>query len=108
MSTPIQKIDSIGPAQENSESQPDKSQAQLDYDEGRGYVERGEAALAAVALHNALLGFEEENNKEGIAKASNQIGHACLLREEFDKADDSRWFHRPRENRRSGPRRRKN
>ena len=86
MSTPIQKIDSIGPAAENDESQPVKSQAQLDYDEGRGYVERGEAALAAVALHNALLGFEEENDQEGIANASNQLGHACLLREEFDKA----------------------
>jgi tetratricopeptide (TPR) repeat protein len=86
MSTPIQKIDSIGPAENNNESQPDKSQAQLDYDEGRGYVERGEAALAAVALHNALLGFEEENNLEGIANASNQLGHACLMRDEFDKA----------------------
>lgn len=86
MSTPIQKIDSIGPADEISEEQPTKSQAQLDYDEGRGYVERGEAALAAVALHNALRGFEEENNLEGIANASNQLGHACLLRKEFDKA----------------------
>jgi tetratricopeptide (TPR) repeat protein len=86
MSTPIQNIDSIGPAEKNNESQPDKSQAQLDYDEGRGYVERGEAALAAVALHNALLGFEEENNLEGVANASNQLGHACLMREEFDKA----------------------
>lgn len=86
MSTPIQKIDSIGPADETGEKQPTKSQAQLDYDEGRGYVERGEAALAAVALHNALRGFEEENNLEGIANASNQLGHACLLRKEFDKA----------------------
>ena len=86
MSTPIQKIDSIGPADEISEEQPTKSQAQLDYDEGRGYVERGEAALAAVALHNALRGFEEENNLEGVANASNQLGHACLLRKEFDKA----------------------
>ena len=58
----------------------------LIHDEGRGYVERGEAALAAVALHNALRGFEEENNLEGIANASNQLGHACLLRKEFDKA----------------------
>jgi tetratricopeptide (TPR) repeat protein len=86
MSTPIQKMDSIGPAAEDQESKATKSQAQLDYDEGRGYVERGEAALAAVALHNALRGFEEENDREGMANASNQLGHACLLREEFDKA----------------------
>jgi tetratricopeptide (TPR) repeat protein len=86
MSTPIQKLDSIGPAEANDEPLTVKSQAQLDYDEGRGYVERGEAALAAVALHNALRGFEEENDRQGIANASNQLGHACLLRKEFDKA----------------------
>lgn len=86
MTIPIQKIDSIGSADELNDAQPAKSQAQLDYEEGRGYVERGEAALAAVSLHNALRGFEEENNREGIANASNQLGHACLLREEFDKA----------------------
>mgnify|MGYP001819025245 FL=1 len=86
MTTPIQKLDSIGPAEDLNEATPTKSRAQLDYDEGRGYVERGEAALAAVALHNALRGFEEENNLEGVANASNQLGHACLLREEFDKA----------------------
>lgn len=86
MNTPTQKIDSIGPVGETGDTQPEKSQAQLDYDEGRGYVERGEAALAAVALHNALRMFEEENNREGIANAANQLGHACLLREEFDKA----------------------
>ena len=86
MSTPIQKIDSIGPAAGPDGSQQVKSQAQLDYEEGRGYVERGEAALAAVALHNALRGYEEEDNLEGVANASNQLGHACLIRKEFDKA----------------------
>jgi tetratricopeptide (TPR) repeat protein len=86
MSTPIQDINSIGKAGEAPEQEDKRSQAQIDYEEGRGYVERGEAALAAVALHNALLGFEEENNQEGIANASNQFGHACLMRQEYDKA----------------------
>jgi tetratricopeptide (TPR) repeat protein len=86
MSTPIQNIDSIGPVHEKAGSEPQKTQAQLDYEEGRGYVERGESALAAVALHNALRGFEEENNREGMANASNQLGHACLLRKQYDKA----------------------
>jgi len=86
MSTPIQNIDSIGPAAGAQDATAEKSQAQLDYDEGRGYVERGEAALAAVSLHNALRGYEEENNREGIANASNQLGHACLLREDYAKA----------------------
>ena len=37
------------PAAESAPEPSDKSQAQLDYEEGRGYVERGETALAAVA-----------------------------------------------------------
>ena len=86
MSTPIQDINSIGPAQKGAEEPDNKTQAQKDYEEGRGYVERGESALAAVALHNAIKGFEEEGNNEGIANASNQMGHACLQREEFEKA----------------------
>jgi len=89
MSTPIQKIDSIiGPESGECEEQNKtvKNQAQLDYEEGRGYVERGESALAAVALHNALRGFEEENNREGMANALNQLGHACMIRQAYDKA----------------------
>ena len=86
MSTPIQDINSLAPAGKPEGNKEEKTQAQLDYDEGRGYVERGESALAAVALHNALKGFEEENNTDGIANASNQLGHACMLRKEYDKA----------------------
>ena len=86
MSTPIQNIDPLGPAEDAAEMDKEISQAVADYEEGRGYVERGEAALAAVSLHNALLGFEEEKNQEGIANASNQLGHACLIRKEYDKA----------------------
>jgi tetratricopeptide (TPR) repeat protein len=86
MSTPIQNLNSIAPAEAAADNDKELSQAATDYEEGRGYVERGEAALAAVSLHNALLGFEEEKNQEGIANASNQLGHACLIREEYDKA----------------------
>ncbi|MEE4165173.1 MAG: tetratricopeptide repeat protein [Desulfocapsaceae bacterium] len=87
MSTPIQDISSIAPAGQTGEGTEDsRSQAQKDYDEGRGYVQKGENALAAASLHNALRGFEQEDNKEGIANASNQLGHLCLQREEFEKA----------------------
>ncbi len=87
MSTPIQDIHSIPKAgQASGDKKDSRSQAQIDYEEGRGYVEKGESALAAVSLHNALRGFEEEDNKEGIANASNQLGHVCLQREEFAKA----------------------
>ena len=87
MSTPIQPISSLSPA---VESGPDrdgkKSQAQLDFEEGRGYVERGEAALAAVSLHNAMRGFEQDKDRIGIANAANQLGHACLLRQDYEAA----------------------
>ena len=86
MSTPIQNINSIGPAPKKEEERDDRSQAQKDYEEGRGYVERGESTLAAVCLHNAIKGFEEEDNQEGIANAANQMGHACLQKKEFEKA----------------------
>lgn len=86
MSTPIQDINAIGPADQPADKDDGQSQAQIDYEEGRGYVERGEATLAAVALHNALRGFEEEENQEGIANASNQFGHACLMKKEYAKA----------------------
>ncbi len=87
MSTPIQDINSLTNAGQEPEVKEDsRSQAQIDYDEGRGYAERGESALAAVSLHNALRGFEEEDNKEGIANASNQLGHVCLQRDDFEKA----------------------
>ena len=89
MSTPRQDINSItdaAAAQDNAAEKDTRSQSQIDYEEGRGYVERGETSLAAVSLHNALRGFEEEDNKEGVANASNQLGHVCLQREEFEKA----------------------
>ncbi len=86
MSTPLQNIDAIGPAADAAGKDKELSQAATDYEEGRGYLERGETALAAVALHNALRGFEEKDDRQGIANASNQLGHACLARKEYDKA----------------------
>ena len=87
MSTPIQDLNILGQAGSDEKIKEDnRSQAEIDYAEGRGYVERGESALAAVSLHNALRGFEEADNKEGIANASNQLGHTCMQRNEFETA----------------------
>ena len=89
MSTPIQDINSIAKTDQQTGAEKDtRTQSEIDYEEGRGYVERGESALAAVSLHNALRGFEEEDKKEGIANASNQLGHVCIQRGEFEKALD--------------------
>ncbi len=57
-----------------------------DYEEGKRLVESGEFAQAAISLHNALLGYEEQKDEAGIANASNQLGHICLAKKDFEKA----------------------
>jgi tetratricopeptide (TPR) repeat protein len=87
MSNAIQDITSIAPMADmpNQAKSPDPVQA--DYEEGKRFLENNESAQAAVALHNALLGYEERGDEKGIANACNQLGNVCLVRKEFDKAE---------------------
>ena len=64
----------------------EKSQAQLDYDQGQEFLNNNDVAQAANAFHNALLGFEEENNENGIANAADKLGDICAGHGEFEKA----------------------
>jgi tetratricopeptide (TPR) repeat protein len=80
--TKLQSLDTIAPAVKKKATDP----AQALYDEGKDFLEKKELAQAAVALHNALLAFEEDKNINGVANASNQLGHVCLQRLEFEKA----------------------
>ncbi len=57
-----------------------------EYEAGKKHLENKEYGPAAVALHNALVGYEEKNDEVGIANASNQLGHVCLARGEFENA----------------------
>ena len=59
---------------------------QAEYEEGKRYLEKQEYGQAAVALHNALLGYKEKEDETGIANASNQLGHVCLARGEYASA----------------------
>jgi len=59
---------------------------QAEYEEGKRFLENGEYGQAAVALHNALIGFQEKNNESGVANASNQLGHVCLARSDYASA----------------------
>lgn len=86
MSNKIQNLNEIAPIQESPGDSKTKDPVQADYMEGKGQLERGQAGMAAVSLHNALVGYEERQDENGIANACNQLGLACLQRKEFDKA----------------------
>jgi tetratricopeptide (TPR) repeat protein len=79
----LQSIDNIAPVDGKKKSS-DPAQAQ--YDEGKEFLEKKEVAQAALAFHNALLAFEEKDDQNGIANASNQLGHVCLQRLEYENA----------------------
>ncbi len=63
-----------------------KTAAQLDYEAGIKHQQGKEQAMAANAFSNALIGFEEEANKHGVAQAADKLGDICAEREEWDKA----------------------
>lgn len=86
-SDPLQSLQSIGPMlKENGAAQEEEDQAKKDYREGRKLYTDGAYAQAAVAFHNALRGFEEQNNQAGIANASDRLGDACMARSEYAMA----------------------
>lgn len=85
MSSKVQSLDAIGPLEESQATAP-SDPIQAEYEEGKRFFENQSYGQAAVALHNALLGFEEKKDEAGIANASNQLGNVCLARQEFEKA----------------------
>ncbi|MBW1636407.1 MAG: tetratricopeptide repeat protein [Deltaproteobacteria bacterium] len=86
MSSKLQNINSITSAADNTEDKKPVDPLQALLDEGKRFLENNETGQAAVALHNALLGFEEKNDEVGIANACNQLGLVCLARKENEKA----------------------
>lgn len=84
MSNNLQGLDSIKTMNETGRKTDDPVQAE--YEEGKKHLAGQQYGQAAVALHNALVGFEEAQNNAGIANASNQLGHVCLARGDFENA----------------------
>lgn len=82
MSSKVQPLENIAPMT-GSQSGDQSDPVTKEYEEGKKFLENHEYGQAAVALHNALIGFEEKNDENGIANASNQLGHLCLARQEF-------------------------
>ena len=87
MSSSIQNIGDIQPMAGKGADQ-EKDPVKADYEEGKRYLDNGNLAQAAVALHNALLGYEERGDKTGLANASNQLGHVCMAKEDYVGAEN--------------------
>ncbi len=85
MSNKLQSLDAIQPLDGGRTEGPQDS-VKKEYEEGLRFLEQKEYGQAAVALHNALVGFEQKADEAGIANASNQLGHVCLCRQEYEAA----------------------
>ena len=88
MTTSIQPLSSIGRADPEKirEEALQKDPAKRDYLEGREQLKKGDYAMAAMSFHNALKGFEEKGDEQGVANASDRLGDVCLERQEYDAA----------------------
>jgi tetratricopeptide (TPR) repeat protein len=64
----------------------EKSQAHLDYEAGQEHLKNNEIAQAANLFHNALIGFEQEEDEHGVANAADKLGDICVERKEYEKA----------------------
>ncbi|PID76459.1 MAG: hypothetical protein CSB24_06565 [Deltaproteobacteria bacterium] len=86
--TNLQSLDSIGPVQETAEAKGEaKNPVVREFEGGKRFLSNGDFAQAAIAFHNVLLAYEEKNDQNGIANASNQLGHVCLARKEYEQAE---------------------
>jgi len=90
MSNP-QSLDSIGPMQNSTapakKDQKPKDPIQAEFEEGKRFLEEKNYAQAALAFHNVLLSYEEKNDKNGIANASNRLGEVCLGKKDYEQAE---------------------
>jgi tetratricopeptide (TPR) repeat protein len=82
----IQPMADIRQAGEKKEKERSCDPIQAEFEDGKEFLQKKEISQAALAFHNALRGFEEKNNQDGIANACNQLGNVCLEKSEFKKA----------------------
>ena len=81
----IQPLSSLQPVTGEPAGE-DLDPARKDYLDGRKLYSQGDYAQAAQAFHNALRGFEEQGDEQGVANAADRLGDACLAREEYAMA----------------------
>jgi tetratricopeptide (TPR) repeat protein len=71
---------------QSDEKQIDKNQAQQDYEAGQKFMKNNDPSQAANSFHNALIGFEQGGDENGIANASDKLCDICTERGETAKA----------------------
>jgi len=76
----LQPLDAIKPAQAANDP------ARAEYEAGKKALAAGNYGEAAVSLHNALVSFQEKNDRPGAANASNQLGLLCLAKKDYATA----------------------
>ena len=88
MTEQLQPIGSIDPQNKEQEKEDPAIQdpVKADYKAGREFFSQGELAQAAMAYHNALRGFEEQGDEQGMANCSDRLGDICVAREEYQMA----------------------
>ena len=81
----IQPLSSLGAVdpQKARDEELKKDPAKRDYMEGREMYQKGDYAAAGMAFHNALKGFEEKGDDQGVANAADRLGDACFARDEY-------------------------
>ncbi len=82
---PLSSLGAVDPEKARQEAL-EKDPAKRDYLEGREEFHKGAFSAAGIAFHNALKGFEQNNDEQGIANASDRLGDVCVEREEYDNA----------------------
>ena len=60
--------------------------ARADYNKAKELRAAGDEAQAASFFHNALVGFEQNGDDQGVANASDQLGDICAARQNHEKA----------------------
>ncbi len=70
----------------NQEPSEAEDPGQADYNKGKELRAAGDEVQAASFFHNALVGFEQNGNDQGVANASDQLGDICAVRQNHEKA----------------------
>ena len=70
----------------NQEPREAEDPARADYNKAKELRAAGDEAQAASFFHNALVGFEQNGDDQGVANASDQLGDICAARQNHEKA----------------------